>query len=101
MLLRSQRRPLTWLRCGMALKTELGDAGFASWREWAMTSAKWDEDDGRRVWKSIEPEGGVTIATLFGLAQDHGWREARKPMATEGCTRPQPNAARANRRRLA
>jgi hypothetical protein len=44
-----------------------------------MSSTKWDEDDGRRVWRSIKPEGGVTIATLFGLAKNHGWRGSESP----------------------
>ena len=64
-----------WLRIGMALKSELGDSGFDPWREWSLRSNKFDDKDCRRVWGSIEPEGGVTIATLFRLARDHGWQD--------------------------
>lgn len=65
----------TYLSIGMALKAELGDGGFDPWRAWAMRSAKFDESECRRKWASIEPTGGVTIATLFGHARDHGWQE--------------------------
>jgi hypothetical protein len=70
-----------WVRVGMALKSHLGESGFAEWRDWSMSSSKWDERDGRKVWRSLKPEGGVTVATLYGLAQDHGWPEtpARDP----------------------
>ena len=66
-----------WLRVGMALKSELGDPGFALWREWSQSSIKFDQEDSQTVWRSINPKGGVTIATLFGLAGDHGWRSDR------------------------
>jgi hypothetical protein len=66
-----------WLRVGMALKSELGDAGFAPWCSWAKSSEKWNEADSERVWRSIKPEGGITIGTLFDLAQGHGWTPKR------------------------
>jgi hypothetical protein len=70
-----------WLNVGMAIKSEQGATGWGLWRDWSMTSDKWDERDGQKVWRSIQPEGGITIGTLFGLAQDHGWHEtpARDP----------------------
>jgi hypothetical protein len=54
-----------WLQIGMALKSEFGDAGFDPFQAWAQRSAKYDDHDCRRVWASIKPEGGITIATLF------------------------------------
>jgi hypothetical protein len=65
----------SWIRVGMALMAGLGEAGFALWREWSMSSAKFDEGACRTHWRSFKPEGGVSIATVFGLARDHGWRE--------------------------
>jgi len=34
-----------WLRIGMSLKSELGDGGFALWREWSQSSIKFDQED--------------------------------------------------------
>ena len=67
-----------YLRIGMALMSAFGDAGFGLYREWAMSSIKFNDANLRRKWESIKPEGGVTIATLFGMARDHGWQEQRR-----------------------
>ena len=64
----------TYLRVVMAIKSELGDAGFELAREWAMKSDKFDDDEFHRKWSSIDQEGGVTIATMFALAREQGWR---------------------------
>lgn len=64
-----------YLRIGMALKNGFGDAGFELYRDWAMTSVKFDEAESRRKWASIRPEGGVTVASLFAMARDRGWRD--------------------------
>jgi hypothetical protein len=43
-----------YLKIGMALKAELGEAGFPLYREWSMTSdAKLDEEECRRKWGSL------------------------------------------------
>jgi hypothetical protein len=63
-----------YLQIGMALKSGFGDSGFPLYREWAANSIKYSDDDIRTKWKSFRPEGGVTIATLFFMAQEHGWR---------------------------
>ena len=65
----------SYVRIAMALMSAFGDAGFGLYREWALTSIKFNDANLRTKWKSITPEGGVTIATLFGMAHDHGWRE--------------------------
>jgi hypothetical protein len=63
-----------YLRIGMALMSAFGDEGFGLYREWAMQSIKFDENDIRRKWRSINPQGGINIATLFYLAKERGWR---------------------------
>ena len=73
-----------YLRIGMALKSEFGDAGFSLHRDWAMRSIKFDDTEHRRTWASISPEGDVTIGTLFGLARYHGWRDERRSRAEPG-----------------
>ncbi len=62
----------------MAMKSAFGDAGFGPCRDWAMTSIKFDDGEFRRSWSSITADGGITIATLFGMAREHGWREERR-----------------------
>ena len=70
----------TWVDMGMAVKSELGDDGFAAWDEWGKTcEEKHDADDARRVWDSITVEGGVTIGTLFHKAKECGWTWEPEP----------------------
>jgi hypothetical protein len=44
-----------YLHIGMALMNGFGDAGFALYREWAMASIKYDDNEIRRKWKSNHP----------------------------------------------
>lgn len=63
----------TWVRMGMAVKAELGDAGFDLWNNWSQSAASYDPKAAKAVWKSIKPGGRVTIASLFHEAKAHGW----------------------------
>lgn len=64
----------TWLRMGMAVKSELGEDGFALWDEWSQAAGEsYDERDSKSVWRSIRPVGKVTIGTLFHEAKRRGW----------------------------
>lgn len=65
----------TWLRMGMAIKSELGDSGFDLWDDWSQQAASYKTNDARDVWRSIKPCGGVTIGTLFHAAKASGWRD--------------------------
>jgi putative DNA primase/helicase len=51
----------TWIQCGMAVKAELGDAGFDIWDTWSQSADNYHEKDARDVWKSFHG-GGVTLA---------------------------------------
>ena len=64
----------TWLRMGMAIKSELGDSGFDLWDGWSQQAESYKPNDARDVWRSIKPDGGVTIGTLFHEAKASGWR---------------------------
>jgi len=64
----------TWWKIGMAVKSELGDTGFDLWNEWSANSDTYRQSDARAVWKSLKASGPVTIASLFGLAKEHGYR---------------------------
>ncbi|AGA90542.1 Primase C terminal 2 (PriCT-2) [Thioflavicoccus mobilis 8321] len=63
-----------WLRMGMAVRSELGDAGHDVWDSWSRTSNRYNERDARDVWRSIKPNGGIGIGTLFAKAKEHGWQ---------------------------
>jgi len=55
----------TWLRIGMAIKSELSDAGFDLWESWSQQAESFNTKDAQDVWKSIRAGGKVTIGTLF------------------------------------
>ena len=65
----------TWLRMGMAIKSELADAGFNIWDAWSQQAASYNARDARDVWKSIKAGGGVGIGTLYHEAKAAGWRD--------------------------
>ena len=64
-----------YLQVGMVLKAGLGEQGFPLYETWAKASEKFDSLEIRRKWRSIKPDGGITIATLYGKAREYGWRD--------------------------
>lgn len=62
-----------WIKCGMALKAELGEAGFDIWDRWSATSDKYQARDAAVAWKSFASNGGEGIGTLFHIAQQYGY----------------------------
>jgi putative DNA primase/helicase len=65
----------TWRDVGMALHDwSQGSAeGREVWDKWSRTARdKYDEGDQERTWRSFKPGGGITIPTVFWLAQQHG-----------------------------
>ena len=64
----------TWVRVAMAIKAEFGDEGFGTWDAWSQTAGNYEERAARDVWRSVRPDGGVTIATLMHLAREYGWQ---------------------------
>ncbi|WP_374555513.1 PriCT-2 domain-containing protein [Aquitalea pelogenes] len=63
-----------WVLHGMAIKSELGEAGFPLWDDWSRTADNYQPKAAKSVWKSIKPGGKVTIASLFAQAIQHGYR---------------------------
>jgi hypothetical protein len=67
-----------WLMIGMALH-ELGEAGLALWNEWSkLCKEKYEDGACAAKWATFstaqELNGqGVTLGTLFNLAQKNGW----------------------------
>lgn len=64
----------TWVRMGMALKAEFGEAGLDLWDEWSQGAESYNAADARAVWKSISEGGAITIASLYHEAKQAGWK---------------------------
>ncbi|WP_434782373.1 DUF3987 domain-containing protein [Ferrovum myxofaciens] len=85
----------TWVRMGMAIKSELNEDGFDLWESWSQQADSFNDKDTRSTWKSIRVGGGgVTIGTLFHEAQANGWRD-------DGSYQKQTSEELAERRRIA
>lgn len=88
----------TWVRMGMAIKSELGETGFEVWDSWSQQANSYNPRDARNVWRSIRVDGGITIGTLFHEAKKHGWRDDgihQKPTPEELAERKRIAAERA------
>ena len=88
----------TWLRMGMAIKSELADAGFDLWEAWSQQAESFNNKDARDVWKSIRAGGGIGIGTLFHEAKANGWQDDgnhQKPTSEELAERKRIAAERA------
>ena len=88
----------TWVKMGMAVKSELGDSGFDLWEGWSQQADTFNAKDARDVWKSIRVNGKVTAGTLFHEAKANGWRDDgthQKPTPEEIAERQRINAERA------
>lgn len=89
-----------WLRMGMAIKSEMGDAGFDLWEAWSQQADSFNGKDAQDVWKSIRAGGGVSIGTLFFEAKANGWRDEgmrQKPTPEELAKRQRKAAERAKK----
>ena len=58
----------TWVAMAMAVKSEIGDAGFELWNEWSQTASNYNAQAARSVWRSCRGSG-VTVGTLFHEAK--------------------------------
>lgn len=66
-----------YLRIGMALRS-VDDSLLPDWIAWSLQSSKHVDGECERKWSSFNPNGEVTIATLGGLAKQHGWTNSFK-----------------------
>ncbi|WP_250528621.1 DUF927 domain-containing protein [Caballeronia sp. ATUFL_F1_KS4A] len=67
-----------WFRVAASLKHEEGDAGFETFDQWSQGSPNYVAADVRDTWRSIRPDGGITIATLFAIAKRYGYNPRAK-----------------------
>jgi KaiC/GvpD/RAD55 family RecA-like ATPase len=65
----------TWVKMGMAIKSEVGENGFPLWDLWSQQWDFYNPRDAKTAWKSFDLNGTVTIATLFYEAKERGWRD--------------------------
>jgi putative DNA primase/helicase len=92
-----------WVRVGMAIKAAGFDDGTAQglWDDWSRRGDGYKEADARDTWRSIKAGGAVTVATLFKLAKDHGWRVPAhlKPPKLSAAERAAQDQAKQDRQR--
>ena len=62
-----------WIQVGMALHSEYGSEAYPDWRDWSAQSRKFNESDARSAWRSFKVGGGITMGTLWELAQQGGY----------------------------
>lgn len=63
-----------WVKAAMAIKSELGEAGFYLWNDWSATADNYKAADALAVWRGIKPLGGIGIGSLFHEAKSNGWQ---------------------------
>ncbi|MFM0487384.1 PriCT-2 domain-containing protein [Paraburkholderia graminis] len=64
---------MTWVDMAFALKQGFGEAGFPIWDDWSRTAHNYSERAARVTWRSAGESGGKTLASLYWLAQQHGF----------------------------
>lgn len=65
-----------WVKVGQAIHSEWpDDNGLALWDGWSKPASNYREKETRSVWGGFKQGGGVTIAALYGIARDAGWRD--------------------------
>lgn len=77
----------TWVDMAFALKHGFGEAGFDIWDEWSRTAHNYSERSARVTWRSAGESGGKTLASLFWLAQQHGFDVKGSRSATDRADR--------------
>ena len=72
----------TWWNIAAALKTEMGEAGFALFDSWSQAAPdKYDRSTTASTWRSVHA-GYFTIGTVYHLARENGW-QGQEPVRRE------------------
>ena len=83
-----------WIRIGFALYHGLGDSGADLWESWSSRSSKDDPAFTAKKWASFASGRSITIATLFFIATEKGWRRpSSRQRASEQASTEQGAAA--------
>lgn len=64
----------TWVMCGMAVKSELGEAGREMWLEWSALGSTFKLKEANNRWKSFKMTGNTRIGSLIFEAQKYGFK---------------------------
>ena len=67
----------TWVRAGMA--AHAAGLDFEDFDSWNAQAGNYDARAARDTWRSFKPGRGVSAATLFHVAREHGWNDGGKP----------------------
>ena len=68
----------TWVKFGIAIKRDLGEAGLAPWLEWSRRSNKFDVDAALETWASFQDQitgAKITLGSIFYMARELGWMD--------------------------
>jgi putative DNA primase/helicase len=86
-----------WAHVAMAVHDGLDGQGYELFDKWSQGGQSYKASAVRDTWKSLKPGGGVTIATLWMMALDQGWKpgsEARQEKEAERLARERRKKAR-------
>lgn len=76
----------TWLRAGMAIKSEFGESGFDVWDSWSQGDSRYRDKEARARWKSFKggsARGSVSIGTVLHWAFERGFELTRPELTPE------------------
>lgn len=59
----------------MALRNEFGDDAWPIFDEWSRPAENYNARENKSRWSSFKSGGGITIASVYGMARDAGWRD--------------------------
>ena len=92
--------------CSRRSRASSATTGASSAQEWSAPGSTYKAADFRATWKSLRPEGGVTIGTLLALAKAGGFalpgaNASKRPRTAPAADRTAEHAARDARGRAA
>lgn len=67
-----------WVSVLMAIRSTEWACAEGLARTWSEGGEKYTDAAFDKAWNSIEPAGGITLGTLFGMAKAAGWEDPRR-----------------------
>ena len=61
----------SWLKVGMAIKSEVGESGYDLWDKWSAQSDRYDPEVMRHKWDSFKGSG-VGFGSVINMARENG-----------------------------
>lgn len=82
----------SWVRTGMA--AHAAGLTFDDFNDWSADAGNYQPDAARSAWRSFKPGKGIGPATLFHIAQEHGWTAPKQDTGRKPSkSMPKPRAA--------